>query len=76
MPAAPRYPRQAQAGRGPQSMPDKPPSKKAGRPQGAPSTIVHLRIPLDLWAQLERYIDQLEVQTGLQATRGMMARRA
>jgi hypothetical protein len=76
MTAAPRHPRQAKAGRGPQSTPAKPPPKKAGRPKGAPSTIVNLRIPLDLLAQLDRYIDQLEVQTGLKANRGMIARRA
>ena len=50
--------------------------KKAGRPKGPPSTIVNLRIPLALLAQLDRYIDQLEVQTGLKANRGMIARRA
>ena len=49
---------------------------KAGRPPGPPSTIVNLRIPVDLLAQLDRYIDQLEVQTGLKANRGMIARRA
>jgi hypothetical protein len=76
MTAAPRHPRQAQEGSGQQSNPDKPPQKKAGRPKGAPSTIVNLRIPLDLLAQLDRYIDQLEVQTGLKANRGMIARRA
>jgi len=31
---------------------------------------------VDLLAQLDRYIDQLEVQTGLKANRGMIARRA
>jgi hypothetical protein len=31
---------------------------------------------VDLLAQLDRYIDQLEVQTGLTANRGMIARRA
>ena len=46
------------------------PQKKAGRPPGPPSTIVNLRIPVDLLAQLDRYIDQLEVQTGLKANRG------
>jgi hypothetical protein len=76
MTAAPRHPRQAKAGRGQQAKPDKPPPKKAGRPKGAPSTIVNLRIPLALLAQLDRYIDQLEVQTGLKANRGMIARRA
>ncbi len=45
-------------------------------PQGAPSTIVNLRIPVALLTQLDRYIDRLEVQTGLKANRGMMARRA
>jgi hypothetical protein len=29
-----------------------------------------------LLTQLDRYIDQLEVQTGLKANRGMIARRA
>ena len=76
MPATPRHPRQATEGSGPQSKTDKPPQKKAGRPKGAPSTIVNLRIPLDLLAQLDRYIDRLEVQTGLKANRAMIARRA
>ena len=76
MPAAPRHPRHAQAGRRPQSSTALTPQQKAGRPRGAPSTIVNLRIPVDLLAQLDRYIDRLEVQTGLQANRGMIARRA
>jgi hypothetical protein len=76
MTAAPRHPRPAKEGSGPQSQPDNPAQKKAGRPKGAPSTIVNLRIPLNLLAQLDRYIDQLEVQTGLKANRGMIARRA
>lgn len=59
-----------------QSKTDRIPRKKAGRPKGAPSTIVNLRIPVDLLAQLDRYIDRLEVQTGLKANRGMIARRA
>jgi hypothetical protein len=76
MTAAPRHPRQAKEGSGSQFKTDRPSQKKAGRPKGAPSTIVNLRIPLDLLAQLDRYIDQLEVQTGLKANRGMIARRA
>src|SRR6266478_5092496 len=75
-PAAPRHPRHAQAGRRPPSRAATPPQKKAGRPKGAPSTIINLRIPMDLLAQLDRYIDQLEVQTGLKANRAMIARRA
>ena len=76
MPAAPRHPRQAQEGGAQQSRADHTPQKKTGRPKGAPSTIVNLRIPVDLLAQLDRYIDRLEVQTGLKANRGMIARRA
>jgi hypothetical protein len=76
MTAAPRHTRPAQEGRGQQSRADHTPQKKAGRPKGAPSTIVNLRIPVDLLARLDRYIDRLEVQTGLKANRGMIARRA
>jgi hypothetical protein len=74
--AAPRHTRQPPEARGQQSRSDTTPQKKAGRPTGAPSTMVNLRIPLDLLAQLDRDIDRLEVQTGLKAHRGMLARRA
>jgi hypothetical protein len=47
-----------------------------GRPKGEPSTIVNVRLPLTLLAQLDRYLDQLEWQTGLKANRGAIARRA
>ena len=50
--------------------------KPVGRPQGAPSTMVNVRLPFDLLARLDRYLDRLEVQTGLKAHRGMIARRA
>jgi hypothetical protein len=76
MPPTPRHPGPAQAGSGQQSKADHTPRQKAGRPKGAPSTIVNLRIPVDLLAQLDGYIDRLEVQTGLKANRGMIARRA
>jgi hypothetical protein len=76
MTPTPRHTRHTQAGSGQQSRADHPLQKKAGRPKGAPSTIVNLRIPVDLLAQLDRYIDRLEVQTGLKANRGMIARRA
>ena len=65
MTAVPRYIRQAHGGSRQQSRTDPTPQRKAGRPKGPPSTIVNLRIPLDLLAQLDRYIDRLEVQTGL-----------
>ena len=72
--AAPRHSRQAQTG--PPSRTATTPQKKVGRPRGAPSPIVHLRIPVALLAQLDRYIDRLEVQTGRKVNRGMIARRA
>ena len=50
--------------------------KPAGRPKGEPSTIVNVRLPLTLVAELDRYLDRLERQTGLKANRGMIARRA
>jgi hypothetical protein len=50
--------------------------KPAGRPKGASSTIVNMRLPLTLVAELDRYLDRLEGQTGLKANRGMIARRA
>src|SRR5207244_6223048 len=50
MTAAPRHPRQAKEGSGQQAKPDNPPPKQVGRPKGAPSTIVNLRIPLALLA--------------------------
>jgi hypothetical protein len=50
--------------------------KPVGRPKGAPSTIGNVRLPLTLVAALDRYLDQLERQTGLKANRGMIARRA
>ena len=54
-----------------------PPAKKSvGRPKGEASTIVNVRLPLTLVAQLDRYLDRLETQTGLKANRGMIIRRA
>ena len=76
MPVAPRHPTHAQEGSTPQSSAAITPQKKAGRPRGASSTIVNLRIPVDLLAELDRYIDRLEGQTGLKANRGMIVRRA
>jgi hypothetical protein len=50
--------------------------KPVGRPKGEPSTIVNVRLPLTLVAELDRYLDRLEGQTGLKANHGMIARRA
>ena len=75
MPAAPRHPRPTQDRRR-QPSGARPPHRTKPAAHGPPSTIVNLRLPVDLLAQLDRYIDQLEVQTGLKANRGMIARRA
>jgi hypothetical protein len=61
----------------PQQSEEQPPAKPpVGRPKGEPSTIVNVRLPLTLLAQLDRYLDRLERQTGLKANRGMITRRA
>src|SRR2546430_15154599 len=52
------------------------PAKKRDARKAPPSTIVTLRLPLELLARLDRYIDRLESHTGLKAHRGMIARRA
>ena len=49
--------------------------QSVGRPKGELSTIVNVRLPLPLVAQLDRYLDRLEWQTGLKANRGMIVRR-
>jgi hypothetical protein len=76
MMAEPRRTKKAQAPSQPPASPERAPKKAGGRPKGPPSTILNLRIPLDLVARLDRYLDDLEVQTGLKANRGMIARRA
>ena len=76
MATPPRRPRTAHAGAPTPRREEPTPRKKAGRPKGPPSTIVNLRLPLELLARLDRYIDRLESQTGLKAHRGMIARRA
>src|ERR1700716_1104770 len=50
--------------------------KPVGRPQGEPSTIVNVRLPLTLVAELDRYLDRLEGPTGLKAQRGVITRGA
>ena len=52
------------------------PPKPVGRPKGDPSTIINVRLPLPLVAQLDRYLDRVEWQTALKANRGMIMRRA
>ena len=39
-----------------------------GRPKGAPSTIVNVRLPLTLVAELDRYLDRLEARPASRPT--------
>jgi hypothetical protein len=55
---------------------DDAPKNPVGRPRGAPSTIVNVRLPLALLARLDRYLDRLEMQTGRKVNRGIITRRA
>jgi hypothetical protein len=71
MAAAPR-----QAGDRKPPRQDDAPKNPVGRPRGAPSTIVNVRLPLALLARLDRYLDRLEVQTGRKVDRGMITRHA
>ena len=74
--AEPRRSPKTQASTPPPQPPESAIRKRGGRPKGPPSTILNLRIPLDLLERLDRYLDHLEMQTGLKANRGMIARRA
>jgi hypothetical protein len=76
MTVKPRHPVGGLPGRAQPSGDTVPTKKSVGRPKGEPSTIVNVRLPLTLVAQLDRYLDRLERQTGLKANRGMIARRA
>lgn len=50
--------------------------KKAGRPQGAPSQVLPVRIPVDLVQRLDRYLDLAETRTGLRSNRTEALRQA
>jgi hypothetical protein len=50
--------------------------RSVGRPKGEESTIVNVRVPQPLLARLDRYLDKLEVETGISTNRGMIMRNA
>lgn len=50
--------------------------QKAGRPQGAPSQVLPVRIPVDLVQRLNRYLDLAETHTGLRSNRTEALRQA
>jgi hypothetical protein len=54
---------------------DNRPQNPVGRPRGAPSTMLTVRLPLALLARLDRYLDRLEGQRR-KVNRGMITRRA
>jgi len=59
--AEPRRHPKAQAPSPLPEPPEKAPRKRGGRPKGPPSTILNLRIPLDLLERLDRYLDHLDL---------------
>ena len=76
MTVKPHRPVESRPGLAPPSGDTATAKKPVGRPKGEPSTIVNVRLPLLLVAQLDRYRDRLERQTSLKANRGMITRRA
>jgi hypothetical protein len=51
--------------------------KKTGRPQGVePTVTIALRIPESMCHVLDQYVENLEAETGLKATRTAIVRRA
>jgi hypothetical protein len=66
-----RRPRTRQGGAETLRRTETPAQKKASRP---PSITVNLRLPVDLLARLDHYIDGLETRTGLKAKRETVAR--
>jgi hypothetical protein len=50
--------------------------RSIGRPKGEESTIVNVRVPKALLVRLDRYVDKLEVETGISTNRGMIMRNA
>jgi hypothetical protein len=50
--------------------------KSVGRPRGAPSKVLPVRIPFDLIERLDRYLDWAETQTGLRSNRNEAIRQA
>lgn len=50
--------------------------KKAGRPRGAPSQALPVRVPVGLIERLDRYLDWAETRTGLRSNRTEAIRQA
>ncbi len=50
--------------------------KSVGRPRGAPSKVLPVRIPFDLIERLDRYLDWAETRTGLRSNRNEALRQA
>ena len=52
-------------------------TRHAGRPPGPePTSTITVRLPDSLNARLDRHLDLLEIQTGIKANRGTIARHA
>ncbi len=50
--------------------------RPVGRPVGEESVVVNIRVPVSLIQRLDRYVDKMEVSTGVTVNRGMIMRNA
>jgi len=53
-----------------------PKKRPVGRPAGEPATVVNVRLPDTLIERLDRYVDRMEVETGISTNRGTIIRNA
>ncbi len=52
------------------------PPRLVGRPKGAPSTVVNIRLPAALVKHLDRYCDRMTTRTGPPVNRATITRQA
>lgn len=52
------------------------PKRPVGRPKGEESTVVNVRVPLSLIERLDRYVDRMTIELGVNVNRGMVMRNA
>ncbi len=50
--------------------------RQVGRPKGEDCIIVNIRVPVSLVQRLDRYVDKMEIETGVSVNRGMVMRNA
>jgi len=50
--------------------------RPVGRPRGEQSMVINIRVPVSLIKRLDRYVDRMEIETGVSVNRGMIMRNA